>query len=163
MRRTADHHDERGGALVEAAFVLPLVLLFVVGAADLGLWVFGSTQASNAARDGARVGILRYSQADVPTSADAAAIRAAVERRLDRRPADEPITVGVRCVNQLQTLTVPGGCSEASPIDRDLVQVTVTWQRRPLSFVTMRFGTIQTVTSTATMAILGRPSGVVAK
>jgi hypothetical protein len=159
-RSRAVHPDERGGVLVEAALVLPLVFLLVIGAADLGLWIFGTTQASNAARDGARVGIIRYLQADAPLSADAAAIRTAVERRLDRKPSDDPVVIAVRCVDPLQTGVVAGGCSQANPINRDRVEVTVSWRRRSLSFVTMRFGSLQTVRSRAAMVILGRPAGV---
>jgi Flp pilus assembly protein TadG len=151
---------ERGATLVEGAVALPLLVLFVLGMVDLGLWVFQSTQASSAARDGARAGILRYQQADVPTSADAAAIRSAVARRIGAQPFGAPLTVQVRCVTAGQNVAVSGGCAAASVINRDRVEVTVTWPRRALSFVTQGFGVSQTVKGQTAMVLLGRPSGV---
>lgn len=145
---------------MEAAIALPLVLLFVLGLLDVGLWVFQTTQAAGAARDGSRAAILRYQQADVPTSADALAVRAAIERRIGSRPFGEPITVSVRCVGAGNLVTVTGGCAQASVVDRDRVEVTVTWPRRALSFVTLAFGASQTVRGRAAMVVLGRPAGV---
>jgi hypothetical protein len=47
---------QRGQSLVEMALVLPLFLLIVFGAIDMGLLVFGHSTLSQAAREGARVG-----------------------------------------------------------------------------------------------------------
>jgi Flp pilus assembly protein TadG len=151
---------ERGGALIEAAVVLPLLMLFVLGMVDVGLWVFQATQASSAARDGARAGIVRYQLADVPTSADAGAIRSAVERRIGAQPFGAPIAVQVRCVPAGESTSLAGGCSAASVVNRDRVEVTVSWPRQALSFVTLGFGSSQTVRGRSAMVLLGRPSGV---
>lgn len=151
---------ERGVVLVEAAFVFPLLILFFLGVVDIGLWVFQTTQASGAARDGARVGILTYRQADVPTSSDAAAIRNAIVRRVGSQPFGAPLTVQVACVGAGQTVPLTGGCSTASLLDRDRIMVTVTWPRRAMSFVTLPFGTSQTVKGQAVMVIQDRPPGV---
>ncbi len=156
----APRGSERGATLVEAAVALPLLVLFVLGMVDMGLWTFQSTQASSGARDGARAGILRYQQADIPTSADAVAIRRAIERRIGAQPFGAPLTVQVRCVTAGQSLPVTGGCAAASVLNRDRLEVTVSWLRRSLSFVTLPFGTSQTVRGKTAMVILGRPSGV---
>jgi hypothetical protein len=47
---------KRGQSLVEMALILPLFLLIVFGAIDVGLLVFGHSTLSQAAREGARVG-----------------------------------------------------------------------------------------------------------
>jgi Flp pilus assembly protein TadG len=47
-----------GTTIVEAAFVLPLFLLLVLGAIEYGWLFFNVQQITNAARQGARVAIL---------------------------------------------------------------------------------------------------------
>ena len=48
----------RGQSLVEFAFVLPVFLLVVAGAIDLGLGVYSDLTLVNAAREGARLGVI---------------------------------------------------------------------------------------------------------
>jgi hypothetical protein len=48
----------RGQALVEFAFVLPLLLLVLFAIVDGGRWVFSYNELSNAVRQGARAGIV---------------------------------------------------------------------------------------------------------
>ena len=146
--------------MLEAALALPVVVLLILGMVDVGLLVFQSTQAGAAAREGARAGILRYREADIPSSADAAAIRAAVSRRLGPWSADQPITVAIRCVGPSGTTPLVGGCQNANVLNRDRLDVTVTWEHRPLSFVTLGLGAARTVSSRSVMVVLGRPPGV---
>jgi Flp pilus assembly protein TadG len=157
--RGGSRRGERGAVLVEAALVLPALMLFFLGIIDLGLWVFAGTQASGGARDGARAAILSYHQADVATSADAAAIRDAVVRRVGGQPSGTPLTVVVRCVGASDATPLAGGCGAASVLNRDRVDVTVSWERRPISFVTVAFGPSQTVTGRAVMVVQDRPPG----
>lgn len=151
---------ESGTALVEAALVFPLLMLFLLSMLDVGLWVFQSVQASAGARDGARAAILGYRQADVATSADAAAIRAAIERRIGSRVFGSPITVQVRCVQPSDPTPIAGGCAAATVLDRDRIDVMVSWERRSMSLVTVGFGSSQTVSGRAVMLIQDRPPGV---
>ncbi len=58
MERRAPHQQDRAQSLVEFALVLPLLVLIVVGLFDLGYAVFLNNTVSNAAREGARVGII---------------------------------------------------------------------------------------------------------
>jgi Flp pilus assembly protein TadG len=153
-------HCERGAATLEAAVALPVLVLLVLGMVDMGLLVFQSTQAAGAAREGARAGILRYAEADIPTSADAAAVRAAVSRRLGPRPADQPITVTIRCLGPTGATPLAGGCSSANVLNSDRLEVAVTWEHRSLSVVTLGFGAARSVSARSAMAVLGRPAGV---
>ena len=85
MRRFV-RRNEQGVTIVEAAFVIPILFLFMFALIDIGLWEYQRTQASAAARDGARVGILRYLTADVNGSANNTAISNAVAARLGGQP-----------------------------------------------------------------------------
>lgn len=60
----------RGQALLEFALILPLIVLIILGTFDLGTAVYANTVISNAAREGARTGI-------IPGSSDAQ-VRSAV-------------------------------------------------------------------------------------
>lgn len=150
---------ERGTGVVEAAVVFPLLMLLFLGMVDVGLWVFETTQAASGARDGARRGLLVYRQADVPTSADAATVRAAAVRHIGSEPFGAAVTVEVRCVGPSGSTPLVGGCAAANVLNRDRIQVTVTWQRRALSAVSLGFGPTQRVTGRAAMAIRDRPPG----
>ena len=142
---------EEGVTLVETALVLPLVLLLVFGLVDLGLWVFDSTQAAAAARDGARVAILDYLNADVPGTADRASVQAASRRHVD---APSVMTVAVRCVRQDDTSIT---CAQALP-GEDRVEVRVSWERQTLTFVGGMFGdAARRVSGTSAMSIAGQP------
>src|ERR1700730_5920845 len=56
-RRTPAHEKgERGQSLVELAFVLPVLLLLLVGIIEIGRFAYYSILVSNAARAGAQYG-----------------------------------------------------------------------------------------------------------
>src|SRR5918995_4864861 len=59
--------SERGAVAVEMALVLPILLLCIAGIIDLGRLFFVQTMATNAAREGARMKALGYSNADTVT------------------------------------------------------------------------------------------------
>lgn len=76
MRRRAD--GERGVELVEAAFVLPLVLLLTFGVIEWGLFFSTTAVSTSSTRAGARVGAAEFAPAgDKDAAADE--IRDAVE------------------------------------------------------------------------------------
>lgn len=50
--------DERGQSLVEYALVLPILLLLLLGIMEFGILVFNYNTIANAAREGARYGIV---------------------------------------------------------------------------------------------------------
>ena len=57
--------NERGAALVEAAFVIPLLLLLVLGVVEYGFIVNRGTLLNNAAREGGREAVFGSSQSEI--------------------------------------------------------------------------------------------------
>ena len=51
--------NERGGALVEFAIVMPLLMLILGGIIDFGALYYNKQVLTNASREGARVGVVR--------------------------------------------------------------------------------------------------------
>jgi hypothetical protein len=71
------HRRERGSALIESALVLPLLLMLAIGAAEAGYAWTGQMTASDAARQGARIGAAMGTEADADL-----AILVSVERAM---------------------------------------------------------------------------------
>jgi len=66
LRRGRTLSGERGAQIIEAALVLPLLLLVVLGILDFGVLFWRFESVTNAAREGARVAILSgYTATDV--------------------------------------------------------------------------------------------------
>ncbi len=131
--------------------VLPLLFVLVFALFDLGQWEFQGSQASAAARDGARAGLMAYKTAEGTTAAPGGAgfstIDAAVAARLDH----QSYSLTVACVSSLDETTKP--CSSAAP-DVDRIKVTVSWTRSALTPVTAAFGA-QQVSGHAVMKVVG--------
>jgi Flp pilus assembly protein TadG len=132
---------------------LPILFLLVFGLFDLGQWEFMGSQASAAARDGARAGLMAYKTAEGTTASPGGAgfttINNAVAARLDR----QSYTLTVACVSSVDEIAKP--CSSAQP-DVDRIKVSVAWTRSPLTPVTASFGT-QQVSGNAVMKVIGVP------
>lgn len=144
---------ERGAAIAEAVFVVPVLFLVVLGLFDLGQWEFQSSQASGAARDGARAGLMAYTTAAGTTAAPGGAGFTAVNSAVSARLAGQGFTVAVTCVGPADEVAI--SCSAAKP-DADRIRVVVSWTRSPLSPVTQPFG-IQQVSGKAVMRVVGAP------
>ena len=56
--------DEGGQSLVEYALVLPILLLLFLGIMEFGILVFNYNTIANAAREGARYGIVHWREPD---------------------------------------------------------------------------------------------------
>jgi Flp pilus assembly protein TadG len=56
LRRWGAMGGENGGALIETAFAVPLLLLLLLGAAEFGMADYESIEVANAARAGAQYG-----------------------------------------------------------------------------------------------------------
>jgi Flp pilus assembly protein TadG len=66
MYRLRRLRDERGSELIELALVLPILLLIVAGIIDFGFLFERYEVVTNAAREGARIGVLPgYTAADI--------------------------------------------------------------------------------------------------
>ncbi|POH74855.1 TadE/TadG family type IV pilus assembly protein [Arthrobacter glacialis] len=68
---------ERGAAAVEAAFILPVLLLLVIGIMEFGFLFNQQISATNAAREGARNAAIHYADAGFPGSVNTAAVASA--------------------------------------------------------------------------------------
>jgi len=71
---------ERGANIVEAAFVIPLLLILLVGVVDLGRAYFTYITIVNAAREGARWGVAH------PTDTSGMCAKAAAEAQSNTPP-----------------------------------------------------------------------------
>jgi Flp pilus assembly protein TadG len=148
--------DERGVTIVEAAFVIPVFFLLIFGLIDMGLWGLQRGQATSAARDGARAGIvlkLAGTSGSPTSNANVAAIENAVAGRLDK---DTIESVVITCVNGSTGADLANCSTVRNGLDQ--LRVKVTWQRPFLTFVGTIFGNSSTVTGTSTMVIAGAPS-----
>lgn len=144
---------DRGAMLVEAAFVFPIFLTLLFGIIDIGNAEFQTSQATAAARDGARVGILHFVTADVNGSSD----RQVIVNQVNARLAGQSATVTVSCISGLTGSTTLS-CANATP-DQDRIRVTVSWTYNPLTPVMATVGP-KDISGTATMALLGQPTGL---
>ncbi len=144
---------DRGVTVVEAAFALPIMLLFISGLVDLGMWTFNTNQATNAARDGARAGILSYLQADVSDSPDHEAVVAAVQAHLPANTVDGS-EITVECLTAAGTMVT---CADAR-FDVDRIRVEVEWHWNLVTPVAPVIGVREgAARGSATMAIVGLP------
>jgi Flp pilus assembly protein TadG len=142
---------EAGATMVEFALVAVVAFILLFGLAEVGLIVFGNSIGSNAARDGARVGIINYEDADVPGSPNNLAILASVQQRLVGMVTFESAAVSCRPGDD-STLTVPCRSSAVDLTRGDLLEVTVQWKHRgAAAFVPA------THSATARMVINGAP------
>lgn len=144
--------QERGVTIVEAAFALPILLTFMFGLVDLGMWTFNANQATNAARDGARTAIIDFRDADDDGSVHHDAIVDAVEARLAGQAVE---SVDVTCVD---AAGVPLLSCDVAVVDRDSIRVDVRWNWNLVTPVAAILGYDKgAATGSATMQIVGRP------
>ena len=121
--------QERGAELIEMALVLPLLLLIVMGIFDFGFMFREMSVVTNAAREGARAGILPDYESD-------ANVVARVQQYFDASGID--VTCGsADCIVQSPVIdvTAPSGTFEA----RD-VRVTIFHDWTFLSPIATFFG-----------------------
>ena len=141
IRRAGRHH--RG-----ARVVFPIFAAMILALVHFGLVEASDSSASNAAREGARVGIFEYLAADVEGSDSRTAIEAAVTARLGGLVASPSVAVRCQHPSGGGVTTVP--CSSAIVLGRDMIEVTVTWSSvSPIGQ--------ETRTTRAQMVIIGRP------
>jgi Flp pilus assembly protein TadG len=125
--------NERGATVVEFAFIVPLLIVLVLGIAEFGRAFQVSGTLSAAAREGVRVMALQNNPA-----AARAAVRGAA-------PALDP------AVTDAQITITPASCPVAGA-GTTTVRVTVTY---PLPFITGFFGSGLDLTGTGVMRCNG--------
>ena len=145
-----------GAVIVEAALILPWLFLLVAGSLDFGNFSLQRSQASSAARDGARYAILHYKCADglgpgCGGSSDETKIESTA---LARAGTQINPKVDAHCYG-------PGEanwktCSDAIP-DVDYIEVTVSWTSQKLTGIA---GPLLPgkVISSSRMSIVGLPT-----
>lgn len=149
MRR--DRRRDGGVTIVEAAFALPILFMFILGLADLGMWTFNANQATNAARDGARAAIIDHRFADDPTSETFEAVVERIESRLAGRSLTVQ-NVAIDCVRA----DGGTGCEGAHP-DRDQIRVRVDWSWDLITPIAAVIGVDKgNASGVATMTIVGK-------
>jgi len=150
FRQRAD--GDRGAVLVEFAFVIPIFLLLVFGLAEYSVTAAGNAAGGNAARDGARVGIINFANAD-HAGANYDLIVAAVNSRLAGLVKGTP-TVTVSCVDALNAAPLAHGCDpQYVRIGSDMIKVQVRWTHlSPVGLIGNG-----TRTDSAVMRIVGAP------
>jgi hypothetical protein len=116
---------ERGATVVELALVFPLFVGMILALVHFGLIEASDSSASNGAREGARVGIFEYLEADVPGSPSHAAIEAAAKRQLGNLVRSPSVVV--RCQRPAGGGFSRVPCSSGIVLNSDLIEVTVTW------------------------------------
>jgi Flp pilus assembly protein TadG len=80
---------EKGQSVVEAALVLPVLLVLLLGIAEVGFFLLAQVQVTNATREGARYGSLCRLNHNCATLADAVKLTVLTEAQLlDMTDAD---------------------------------------------------------------------------
>lgn len=104
--------SETGNTLVETAIVLPILLLVIAGIMDFGFLFLQYEVVTNAAREGARVGVLpNYATADI-------------ERRVNDYLQAGGLAAPATTAVTYNTQTLPNG------LDVNVVRVTVQYPGR---------------------------------
>ena len=137
--------------MVEFALVSIVAFMLMFGMAQFGLIVLGNSTGSNAARDGARVGLINYIDADDTTSANYALIEAAVQKRLSNNVKNVAVTV--RCLRGDNQAVVSCDTTNVDLTRGDLIEVKATWNHKTFGF----FVSTVSGSSTARMVIGGKP------
>lgn len=110
-RRTGLH----GQSLVEFALILPILLLILVVLFDLGRAVYYFSVIHNAAREGARYGIIDNTPGIGCTTPDTAGIEAAVLARAVGLNVDD-LTISSECVGSIIRVTVAYQFTPVTPL-----------------------------------------------
>jgi Flp pilus assembly protein TadG len=104
--------NQKGGALIELAVVLPLLLLLVAGFVDFGFLFYNKQVLTNASREGARAGIVNVKASNgSKIVVSEQAIQDLVEEYCDKLWNDESAVLatsapGVASLNYPSDLTV---------------------------------------------------------
>ena len=143
---------ERGVTLIEAAFALPVFILFLFGLVDLGGAVLQTSQTSSAAADGARAASVVKDLTGAETSGPAHdKIVNAVRARL---VGADDVVITISCRAASGAAYTCG--TEGALRDRARVRVEVSLPYAPATFVGASLP-IENITGTASMGLVELP------
>ena len=95
-RRSGSRRGQRGAVLVEAALILPVLILVVVGIIEFGLLFTSYSTANGSSRSGGRLAATAYSQAGASSTAQAtAAEQIALAAAADLKVLNNAVPVGM--------------------------------------------------------------------
>ena len=118
---TARRSTERGQAVIELALTLPLLLLVVFGIIDFGFMFQRYEAVTNAAREGARLGVLRRLHSHRSTEPRVGLSRRQRPQRTDPRLRHWHLVRNSRCAQMTTSTVTVAGSAPAKTVD----QVTV--------------------------------------
>lgn len=143
---------ERGVTLVEAAFALPVFILFLFGLVDLGLAVLQTSQTSSAAADGARAASVVKDLTGAETAGPAHdKIVNAVRARL---VGADDVVITISCRTASGSVYTCG--TEGALRDRARIRVEVSLTFEPATFVGASLP-IENIRGTASMGLVDLP------
>lgn len=142
---TARLRSDDGVTAVEFALVVLVILTIAMGAVDFGLWMFQKSEAAQAAREASRVAMI-----DPPTTLGVQTSGRVYDASTAEIESNLPqYSVDVECATtSAPTVDLTSGCTTG-----DLITVTVSWHRDPLTFV----GFTDTVSGSSTRTVVGVP------
>ena len=157
LGRRGRSDGDRGVTIVEAAFSIPLIFLVILGLTDIGNAVFQTSQASSAAADGARAGIVISDLTGAETSGPAHdTIVNAVQGRLVSRESTSA-TIAISC-RLFDGSVIP--CASANTRRGSTqIRVAVEWQWEPVSFVGHAIP-VRTIKGDTTMGLVVLPTNL---
>lgn len=106
MYRNASIVGQRGASAVEFAIVLPVLLLLLFGTIEFGVLFFDKAVITNASREGARRGVVWWTDS-VGTSFAIANVQGPVEDTVDTYCKDYLISFGATSPSPTTTLAQP--------------------------------------------------------
>lgn len=112
IRERAGHRSQRGAVMVEAAIVLPVMILVVMGIIEFGFAFASATTATGASRSGARLGAAAYATSGTIAANQRAAadqMAATVTGDLVGLTSADPVGMLVYRVNPSSTSGEPAG------------------------------------------------------
>jgi Flp pilus assembly protein TadG len=123
----------RGNAVLDAAFVMPLLLALALGTAEYGYFFFVKHSLQGAAREGCRRAIIQSATVSDYTSAVAAALKAA-GLNSSNNTLDSKFTLTTKVNNATAS---PVGVAAGSTIT---VEVSVTWANVGVNMLPVAMG-----------------------
>ena len=120
----------RGQTLVEFALILPVFLFLIIAIFDFGRAIYYYSTVHNAAREGARYGVIHPKTTDYPA--------------IETRAREFAIGLGVSDVN---VSVVAGPIERVGTVNNPTIKVTVSYIFRPITpFIASLFCGCQTIT-----------------